>query len=188
MWCISPSNAAAAALLLPTPNAVIVEVADSPHGKVETFFFFPLLIHAASIVAMEWQHARHDIRISRIAAVIGASDVTVFRASRVTSRATRRRATVSNALALRFAAPVAGADSIYPSVTFRQGRRLYLTALGQGFLPSAVIQWNSAARRPPSYHRRSCKRRYGTDMPRWHGVHHGTESQGAGGLAALTLT
>jgi len=171
-----------------TPNAVIVGSGGltlTVNGSNFT---------QASIV--QWNgstRATTFVSSAQLTAVIGASDVTSVSSVPVTvaSDATAG-ATVSNALAFAIQPlPSLGLNSIYPSVTLSAGPTFVLTALGQGFLPSAVIQWNSAAR-PTTF---VSQTQLQAQIPATDIAAVGTasitvlNSQGAGGTsAALTLT
>jgi len=158
-----------------------------PHGqRVE--------LHAGIHRAMEWQHARHDIRI------FGAIDrghrcVRCHECfERPGDRRERRDGRGDGIERARFcdsAAPVAGAEFDIPQRDV-VGRADFCTnRSGQGFLPSAVIQWNSAAR-PTTF---VSQTQLQAQIPAADIAAVGTasitvlNSQGAGGTsAALTLT
>jgi outer membrane protein assembly factor BamB len=152
----SLSNVIYVYIQTPPPPPVLSSL--SPSAVIVGGGAFTLTVNGSNFTAasvVEWNgSARVTTLVSpmQLTAVIDASDVASVGSVPVTvaSDATTG-ADISAPLAFTVQPlPPLGLNSIYPSVTLTGGSTFVLTALGQGFQPAAVVQWNGSAR-PTTY-------------------------------------
>ena len=136
----------------PPPPPVLSDM--SPGAMIVGSGTFMLTVNGSNFTqasVVEWNGSgRVTTFVSpmQLTAVIDASDVASVGSVPVTvaSDATTGADTSAPLAFTVQPLPSLGLNSIYPSVTLTGGSGFVLTARGQGFVPTAVVQWNGSAR------------------------------------------
>jgi outer membrane protein assembly factor BamB len=146
------SNAIDLSIQSPTPAPVVTSL--SPNSAFVGSGGFTLMVNGSNFTqtsVVQWNgsaRATTFVSSTQLSASIDASDVSavVNVAVTVTADATPGSMSSSPASFTIQPLPPLMLTSISPSVITAGGPAFVLTAFGQGFLPTAVIQWNGAAR------------------------------------------